>query len=82
LHAGNVVTGNVGTEDRMQYSVTGNTVIIASRVEQLNKQYKSQLIITEEVYENLSDPMLDKAVKMEEVSVKGRSKPLKILKVA
>ena len=82
MHAGNVVTGNVGTEDRMQYSVTGNTVIIASRVEQLNKQYKSQLIITEEVYENLSDPMLDKAVKMEEVSVKGRSKPLKILKVA
>ncbi|MEO0901944.1 MAG: adenylate/guanylate cyclase domain-containing protein, partial [Bacteroidota bacterium] len=42
LHAGYVVTGNVGNESRKQYSVTGNAVIVASRVEQLNKEHKSQ----------------------------------------
>ena len=81
LHAGYVVTGNVGNEARKQYSVTGNPVIIASRVEQLNKAYKSQLIITEEVYLRLDQP-----VKLPqpflEVEVKGRTNPVKILKIA
>jgi len=82
LHAGNVVTGNVGTDIRKQYSVTGNTVIIASRVEQLNKEYKSQLIITEEVYEHIKQDTKMVDDQMIEVSVKGRSKPVRIIKVA
>ena len=43
LHAGNVVAGNVGTAIRKQYSITGNTVITAARIEQLNKEFESQL---------------------------------------
>jgi len=81
LHAGYVVTGNVGNESRKQYSVTGNPVIIASRVEQLNKEYKSQLIITEEVYEKLDKP-LKLTQPFLEVEVKGRSHPVRILKIA
>ena len=81
LHAGHVVTGNVGNEQRKQYSVTGSTVIIASRVEQLNKTYKTQLIITEDVYNELDDPVhMDQP--FVEVEVKGRTQPVKILKVA
>ena len=79
LHAGYVVTGNVGNESRKQYSVTGNPVIIASRVEQLNKVYKTQLIITEEVYNNLEEPPMPSQSYLE-VKVKGRSQPIKILK--
>lgn len=79
LHAGNVVTGNVGNETRKQYSVTGNPVIIASRVEQLNKEYKTQLIITEQVYTKLDEkPKTSKTFL--EVNVKGRKKPIKILR--
>lgn len=81
LHAGYVVTGNVGNEQRKQYSVTGNPVIIASRVEQLNKTYKSQLIITEEVFQKLGQPVNLKQPFLE-VEVKGRSNPVKILKIA
>ncbi|MEM6806146.1 MAG: adenylate/guanylate cyclase domain-containing protein, partial [Bacteroidota bacterium] len=81
LHAGFVVTGNVGTESRKQYSITGNPVIIASRVEQLNKTYKSQFIITEEVYKRLDQPASIKQPFLE-VEVKGRSNPVKILKLA
>ncbi|MEL6254070.1 MAG: adenylate/guanylate cyclase domain-containing protein, partial [Bacteroidota bacterium] len=81
LHAGFVVTGNVGTEARKQYSITGNPVIIASRVEQLNKTYKSQFIITEEVFNKLEE---QEAIKQPflEVEVKGRSNPVKIMKLA
>ncbi len=81
LHGGHVVTGNVGNESRKQYSVTGNPVIIASRVEQLNKEYKSQLIITEEVYEKLEKP-LKLTQPFLEVEVKGRTHPVRILKIA
>jgi adenylate cyclase len=53
LHAGEVVTGNVGTATRKQYSVTGNVVILASRLEQLNKQFGSTILISKEVLDNI-----------------------------
>lgn len=78
LHAGNVVTGNVGNDKRKQYSVTGNPVIIASRVEQLNKKYNSRLILTEKVFKQLEKPELDKYQFTEE-KVKGRKDPIRIV---
>ena len=78
VHAGHVVTGNVGTESRKQYSVTGSTVIIAARVEQLNKKYGTQLIITQEVFESLDQEDWPGDAEMEPVMVKGRSEPVNI----
>jgi len=81
LHAGLVVAGNVGTQERMQYSITGNTVIIAARIEQLTKQHQAKLLITREVYDHLeSGGELDPD--FTEVQVKGRQKPISILKVS
>ncbi len=80
LHAGMVVAGNVGSSQRKQYSITGNAVIIASRIEQLNKEYKSQLLISEEVNNELGK---EKKIDDDfvEVVVKGREEPVKILKI-
>ena len=79
IHSGMVVTGNVGTESRKQFSVTGNTVIIAARVEQLNKTYGSQMIITERVSSHLTASDLDIKPERHEVKVKGRKEPINIL---
>lgn len=79
LHAGHVVAGNVGTKNRKQYLVTGNTVIIASRLEQLNKQYGSTLIISKEVVEQLPKAMNLPQV-FDSVMVKGRRNPIQIAK--
>jgi adenylate cyclase len=49
LHTGDVITGNIGNERRKQYSISGSAVIIAFRVEQLNKQFESELLITDAV---------------------------------
>ena len=81
LHAGHVVAGNVGTDLRKQYSITGNTVITAARIEQLNKEFKSQLLISEEVY-NALDKKNGLDDQFTEVSVKGRKSAIKILKIA
>ncbi len=81
LHAGYVVTGNVGTEIRKQYSITGNTVITAARIEQLNKTFQTQLLISHSVFERLDEhvPLENQSI---ETKIKGRSEPIKIYKVA
>jgi adenylate cyclase len=78
LHAGEVVTGNVGTSTRKQYSVTGNVVILASRIEQLNKKYDSTVLISKEVLDNIK---IEKYKSPGEVDIKGRQKPIEIFQI-
>lgn len=81
LHYGEVVTGNVGTESRMQYSITGNTVILAARLEQLNKNFGSSVLISKEVWSKIERSGL--AIEnFGPVDVKGRSRPVEIFKLA
>ena len=54
LHSGLVITGNIGNEQRKQFSISGSPVIIASRIEQLNKKYNSELLMSQEVYEKIA----------------------------
>ncbi len=77
LHAGSVVTGNVGTKTRKQFSVTGTPVIIAARLEQLNKEYGSTMVISKEVYEQLPNEVKP-TVEFKEADVKGVSKPIEV----
>lgn len=80
LHAGWVVAGNVGTSERMQYSITGNTVITAARLEQMNKQYDSSFIISDTVLDQLEEG-IHPTGKRETVALKGRSEEMGILVV-
>lgn len=80
LHAGHIVTGNVGTEHRKQYSITGNTVILASRIEQLNKKYNSSILISKEVYEKLDDKSLV-SEQLGKVELKGRYQPIELIRL-
>ncbi|MDW3192988.1 MAG: adenylate/guanylate cyclase domain-containing protein [Cytophagales bacterium] len=53
IHSGQVIAGNVGNASRNFYSLTGKNVIIAARIEQLNKVHQSQLLISSATYEAL-----------------------------
>lgn len=81
LHFGAAVTGNVGTDTRKQYSITGNVVILASRIEQLNKQFGSRLLISREVLERIEVEHVT-VQPLGLVEVKGRSEPMELFKLA
>lgn len=56
IHIGDAVVGNIGTKTRQQYSVTGNVVILSARIEQLNKFFKTQFLVSSDVYNALANP--------------------------
>ncbi|MGB5895546.1 MAG: adenylate/guanylate cyclase domain-containing protein, partial [Ignavibacteriaceae bacterium] len=75
IHCGEVVTGNVGTEDRKQYSITGNTVILAARLEQLNKEFNSSVIVSKDVIDNMNIKDIEYR-SLGNVTVKGFANPI------
>jgi len=80
LHTGEVVTGNVGTAERKQYSVTGNTVILAARLEQLTKELNTTLLLSKDVIEKSG---MDKSGfrSLGEIAMKGFSEPVEVYKI-
>lgn len=80
LHAGPIVAGNVGTSERKQYTITGNTVILASRIEQLNKKFDSAILISPAVLEQLDQSGLTVSHLGTEY-LKGRAEPMEIIQL-
>ncbi len=81
LHYDEAVTGNIGSSKRKQYSITGKVVIIASRIEQLNKKYNTNLLISEEVYNQLNDELKNTFVWLESSNIKGSENPVLLYKL-
>ena len=81
LHAGYAVTGTIGSAQRKEYTIVGDTVNVAKRIEQLNKTLGSRLLISEQVWNALSTkPKLAK--KVGRVRVKGHEAPILLYQVA
>ncbi len=76
LNTGVMIVGNMGGRDRFDYTVIGDSVNLASRLEGANKQYGSSIMISDFTYQHVKEHVAVRELDL--IQVKGKTEPVKV----
>lgn len=76
LNTGTMIVGNMGGKDRFDYTVIGDSVNLASRLEGANKQYGSNIMISDMTYQHVKGKVVVRELDL--IQVKGKTEPVKV----
>jgi class 3 adenylate cyclase len=79
INAGEVITGTLGSDVKIEYCVTGNNVNIGKRIESLTKEKPNTILISETVYDKVKD--IVEVITWQPIKIKGKSNLLQIYEV-
>ena len=75
INFGGLVSGAIGSKERMSYSVLGDEVNLAARLEGLTRHYPTEVIFSESCFDQLPDDLKQQSLLMDRCTVKGRKSP-------
>lgn len=79
IHSGDAIVGNLGSDRLFDYTVVGDTVNLASRLESVNKVFRTKIIISEDTRQKTGDIFFTRELGL--IEVKGKSKPVRIFEL-
>ncbi len=79
INSGTMIVGNMGSKNVFDYTVMGDSVNLASRLEGANKNYKTQIMISEDTYKLVKEAIISRP--LDKLRVKGRQKPVIVFEV-
>ncbi len=79
INSGHMIVGNMGSKNVFDYTVMGDAVNLASRLEGANKKYGTHIMISEDTYKLVKDEIVSRPLDL--IRVKGRQKPVRVLEV-